>query len=287
MSARAVPSAALAGTVRLGDRTVNRMGFGAMRVTGPGIWGPPRDPEESRAVLRRLLDLDVNFIDTADAYGPYTSEELIAETLHPYPDGLVIGTKAGLVRGGPNNWSPDGSPQHLREAVDGSLRRLRVDRIELLQFHRPDPKVPFEESVGALIDLKNEGKIRQLGLCNVGRTQLTQAMEMTEIVSVQNMYNLIERRSEQVLELCTEHNIAFLPWFPLATGTLTEPGGALAEVGRRRGATPGQVALAWLLHHSPVMLPIPGTSKLTHLEENVAAAGIRLEPEDIEALEAA
>ena len=238
-------------------------------------------------MLRRLLDLDVNFIDTADAYGPYTSEELIAETLHPYPDGLVIGTKAGLVRGGPNNWSPDGSPQHLREAVDGSLRRLRVDRIELLQFHRPDPKVPFEESVGALIDLKNEGKIRQLGLCNVGRTQLTQAMEMTEIVSVQNMYNLIERRSEQVLELCTEHNIAFLPWFPLATGTLTEPGGALAEVGRRRGATPGQVALAWLLHHSPVMLPIPGTSKLAHLEENVAAAGIRLEPEDIEALEAA
>ena len=287
MSARAVPSAALAGTVRLGDRTVNRMGFGAMRVTGPGIWGPPRDPEESRAVLRRLLDLDVNFIDTADAYGPYTSEELIAETLHPYPDGLVIGTKAGLVRGGPNNWSPDGSPQHLREAVDGSLRRLRVDRIELLQFHRPDPRVPFEESVGALIDLKNEGKIRQLGLCNVGRTQLTQAMEMTEIVSVQNMYNLIERRSEQVLELCTEHNISFLPWFPLATGTLTEPGGALAEVGRRRGATPGQVALAWLLHHSPVMLPIPGTSKLAHLEENVAAAGIRLEPEDIEALEAA
>ncbi|HXO67021.1 MAG TPA: aldo/keto reductase [Candidatus Dormibacteraeota bacterium] len=263
------------------------MGFGAMRVTGPGIWGPPRDPEESRAVLRRLLDLDVNFIDTADAYGPYTSEELIAETLHPYPDGLVIGTKAGLVRGGPNNWSPDGSPQHLREAVDGSLRRLRVDRIELLQFHRPDPRVPFEESVGALIDLKNEGKIRQLGLCNVGRTQLTQAMEMTEIVSVQNMYNLIERRSEQVLELCTEHNISFLPWFPLATGTLTEPGGALAEVGRRRGATPGQVALAWLLHHSPVMLPIPGTSKLAHLEENVAAAGIRLEPEDIEALEAA
>ena len=287
MSARAVPSAALAGTVRLGDRTVNRMGFGAMRVTGPGIWGPPRDPEESRAVLRRLLDLDVNFIDTADAYGPYTSEELIAETLHPYPDGLVIGTKAGLVRGGPNNWSPDGSPEHLREAVDGSLRRLRVDRIELLQFHRPDPRVPFEESVGALIDLKNEGKIRQLGLCNVGRTQLTQAMEMTEIVSVQNMYNLIERRSEQVLELCTEHNISFLPWFPLATGTLTEPGGALAEVARRRGATPGQVALAWLLHHSPVMLPIPGTSKLAHLEENVAAAGIRLEPEDIEALEAA
>jgi pyridoxine 4-dehydrogenase len=280
-------SAALAGTVRLGDRTVNRMGFGAMRITGPGVWGPPGDPDECRAVLRHLLDLDINFIDTADAYGPYTSEELIAEVLHPYPDGLVIGTKAGLVRGGPNDWSPDGRPEHLREAVEGSLKRLRVDRIELLQFHRPDPKVPFEESLGALIALKNEGKIRQLGLCNVGRTQLIQAMEMTEIVSVQNMYNLIERRSEQVLQLCSEENIAFLPWFPLATGILTEPGGALDVVARRRSATPGQVALAWLLHHSPVMLPIPGTSKVAHLEENVAGAGIRLDPDDIAALEAA
>jgi pyridoxine 4-dehydrogenase len=263
------------------------MGFGAMRITGPGVWGPPGDPDECRAVLRHLLDLDINFIDTADAYGPYTSEELIAEVLHPYPDGLVIGTKAGLVRGGPNDWSPDGRPEHLREAVEGSLKRLRVDRIELLQFHRPDPKVPFEESLGALIALKNEGKIHQLGLCNVGRTQLTQAMEMTEIVSVQNMYNLIERRSEQVLQLCSEENIAFLPWFPLATGILTEPGGALDVVARRRSATPGQVALAWLLHHSPVMLPIPGTSKVAHLEENVAGAGIRLDPDDIAALEAA
>jgi pyridoxine 4-dehydrogenase len=287
VSPGAAVSAAQGGTVRLGDRTVNRMGFGAMRVTGPGIWGPPDDPDECRAVLRRLLELEVNFIDTADAYGPYTSEELIASTLHPYPEGLVIGTKAGLLRGGPSNWSPDGSPEHLREAVDSSLKRLRVDRIELLQFHRPDPKVPFVESLGTLIELKNEGKIHQLGLCNVGRTQLTQALEMTEIVSVQNMYNLVERRSEQVLDLCTDLKIAFVPWFPLATGTLTQPGGALAEVARRHSATPGQVALAWLLHHSPVMLPIAGTSKVAHLEENVAAAGIRLEPEDIQALEAA
>jgi pyridoxine 4-dehydrogenase len=287
VSLRATPSAGLAGTVRLGDTSVNRLGFGAMRLTGPGIWGPPPDSDECQAVLRRLLDLDVNFIDTADAYGPNVSEELIAQALHPYPPDLVIGTKAGLVRGGPSDWSPDGRPEHLREAVEGSLLRLRVDRIELLQFHRPDPKVPFEESVGALAELKNEGKIRQIGLCNVGRSQLTQAMALTEIVSVQNMYNLIERRSEQVLELCTELNIAFLPWFPLATGTLTQPGGALAVVAQRRGATPGQVALAWLLHHSPVMLPIPGTSRVAHLEENVAAAGIKLEPEDIEALEAA
>jgi aryl-alcohol dehydrogenase-like predicted oxidoreductase len=287
MSQTEIPTATAAGTVTLGELTVNRLGYGAMQITGTGIWGQPADPDECRAVLRRLLDLDVNFIDTADSYGPAVSEELIAETLHPYPEGLVIGTKAGLVRPGPGEWRPDGRPEHLKGAVESSLRRLKVDRIDLLQFHRPDPEVPFQESVGALVDLKNEGKIRHLGLCNVGRTQLTDALAMTEIVSVQNMYNLTERRSEQVLDLCAEKGIAFLPWFPLATGNLARPGGVLDQVAARHSATPGQVALAWLLHHSKVMLPIPGTSKLAHLEENVAAAGITLEPADMDEIEAA
>src|SRR6202165_5284875 len=281
-------TAALAGTIDIGgDMAVNRFGCGAMRITGEGIWGEPADREECKHVLRRALELGINFIDTADAYGPEVSERLIAETLYPYPEELVIATKGGLVRPGPGAWEPDGRPEHLRAACEGSLKRLRVEQIDLYQFHRPDPKVPFEESVGALIDLKSEGKIRQLGLCNVGRTQLTQALAMTEIVSVQNMYNLVERRSEQVLELCAEKAVAFIPWFPLGTGNLTQARDALAEVASRRGATPAQVALAWLLEHSPVMLPIPGTSRRDHLEENVAAAGIKLEAEDIEALEAA
>ncbi|HXA43336.1 MAG TPA: aldo/keto reductase [Candidatus Solibacter sp.] len=280
-------SAGAAGTIQVGETTVNRLGFGAMRITGTGIWGPPDDPDECRAVLRRLADLDVNFIDTADAYGPETSEELIAEALHPYREGLLIGTKAGLTRSGPGEWSPNGRPEYLRGAVEGSLKRLRVDRIELLQFHRPDPEVPFGESVGALVELKSEGKIHHLGLCNVGREQLNQALELTEIVSVQNRYNIIDRRSEQVLEACTGKGIAFIPWFPLATGNLTDPGGPLEQVAERVSASPGQVALAWLLQHSPVMLPIPGTSKVAHLEENVAAAAVRLAPEDIEELEAA
>jgi pyridoxine 4-dehydrogenase len=282
-----IPTATAAGTVSLGDMTVNRLGFGAMRITGDGVWGQPADPAECGAVLRRLLDLDVNFIDTADAYGPAVSEELIADTLHPYPEGLVIGTKAGLVRPGPGEWRPDGKPDYLKSAVESSLRRLKVDRIDLLQFHRPDPEVRFEESVGALVDLKNEGKIRHIGLCNVGRTQLTDALAMTEIVSVQNMYNLTQRKSEQVLDLCAEKGIAFVPWFPLATGNLARPGGVLDQVAERHSATPGQVALAWLLHHSPVMLPIPGTSKVAHLEENVAAAGLKLDPADIAEIEAA
>ena len=280
-------SAGAAGTVRVGGMPVNRLGFGAMRITGTGVWGPPEDPGECRAVLRRLADLDVNFIDTADAYGPEVSEELIAEALHPYPEGLLIGTKAGLTRSGPGEWSPNGRPEYLRGAVEGSLTRLRVERIDLLQLHRPDPEVPFGESVGALVDLKNEGKIQHLGLCNVGRGQLSEALELTEIVSVQNLYNIIDRRSEQVLDVCTERGIAFIPWFPLATGNLTDPGGPLQQVANRVGATPGQVALAWLLQHAPVMLPIPGTSKVAHLEENVAAAAVRLAPEDIEELEAA
>lgn len=258
-----------------------------MRITGDGVWGPPSDPDECRAVLHRLLDLGVNFIDTANSYGPEVSEELIAEALHPYPAGLVIGTKAGLVRPAPGEWTPDGRPEYLKECVEGSLKRLRVDQLDLLQFHRPDPEVPFEESVGALVELKAAGKVRQVGLCNVGRTQLEQARAMTDIVSVQNMYNLTQRRSEKVLELCTEKGIAFIPWFPLATGNLTQPGGAVEQVAKRRAATPGQVALAWLLQRSPVMLPIPGTSKVAHLEENVAAGGLRLEPEDLTELESA
>src|SRR5258708_17577990 len=252
-----------------------------MRITGTGIWGPPDDPDECRAVLRRLADLDVNFIDTADAYGPAVSEELIAEALHPYREGLLIGRKAGITRSGPGEWSPNGRPEYLRGAVEASLTRLRVDRIELLQFHRPDPDVPFGESVGALVDLKNEGKIHHVGLCNVGRGQLDEALELTEIVSVQNRYNIIDRRSEQVLDVCTDKGIAFIPWFPLATGNLTDPGGPLEQVADRVGATPGQVALAWLLQHSPVMLPIPGTSMVAHPQDNVAAGGGRLNSEDV------
>lgn len=287
MSQGSTVSAGAAGTLRVGGMPVNRLGFGAMRITGRGIWGPPQDPEQCIAVLRRLAGLEVNFIDTADAYGPEVSEELIAEALHPYPQGLLIGTKAGLTRSGPGEWSPNGRPEYLRGAVEASLKRLRVERIDLLQFHRPDPEVPFGESVGALVDLKNEGKIQHLGLCNVGRGQLDEALGLTEIVSVQNRYNIIDRRSEQVLDVCTEKGIAFIPWFPLATGNLTDPGGPLEQVADRVGAAPGQVALAWLLQHSPVMLPIPGTSKVAHLDENVAAAAVRLAPEDIEELEAA
>ncbi|HEV3232277.1 MAG TPA: aldo/keto reductase [Candidatus Dormibacteraeota bacterium] len=280
-------SAAHAGTVGVGRYTVNRLGYGAMRITGDGIWGPPADRDESLRVLRRALELDVNFIDTADAYGPEVSEELIAEALHPYPEGLVVGTKAGLVRPGPGHWEPDGSPDHLRQAVEGSLRRLRVDRLQLLQFHRPDPKVPFAESVGTLVELQRQGKIEHIGLCNVGRRQLEEALGLTPIVSVQNRYNLTDRDSEAVVDACQEQGIAFIPWFPLASGRITEAGGALDQVAGRHGASVGQVALAWLLHRAPVMLPIPGTSKVAHLEQNVAAAGLKLDAADMEALERA
>ena len=285
MSETTRPTAAAAGAISLGDSPVNRMGFGAMRVTGRGVWGMPEDPEECQRVLRRLPELEVNFIDTADAYGPETSELLLAAALHPYPAGMVIGTKAGLVRGGPGDWEPDGRPEHLREAVEGSLQRLRMERLDLLQFHRPDPEVPFEESVGALVDLQREGKIHQLGLCNVGTRQLEQAMGLASIVSVQNRYNLADRTSEKVLRACEEKGLAFLPWFPVGAGNLTRAGGPLDHVAQKYSATPAQVALAWLLHHSPAMLVIPGTSKVAHLEENVAAASIRLDPEDLQALD--
>jgi pyridoxine 4-dehydrogenase len=276
------PTATAAGTFDIGgELTVNRMGFGAMRLTGPGVWGEPRDPDECRRVLRRAVDLAVNFIDTADSYGPHVSERLIAEALYPYPDDLVIATKGGLTRSGPDQWHPDGRPEHLREACEGSLARLRLERIEVYQLHRVDPKVPMEESVGALVELRDEGKIGHIGLSNVSVQQLHRAQEMTPVVSVQNRYSLADRAAEDVLEECTREGLAFIPWYPLATGRLAQPGSALVAAAERHGATPAQIALAWLLQRSPVMLPIPGTSTVAHLEENVAAAGIALSTDEI------
>jgi pyridoxine 4-dehydrogenase len=285
---RSSTPAALAGTIVIGgELTVNRLGFGAMRLTGAGIWGEPADPAEAKRVLRRALELGVNFIDTADAYGPSVSERLIAEALYPYPGGLVIATKGGMLRDGPGQWRPDGRPEHLRAACEGSLARLRLDRIDLYQLHRPDPRVPFEESLGALVELQREGKIRHIGVSNVTLEELRLAREVAGVVSVQNRYNVIDRGSQDVLDRCTADRIPFLPWFPLATGDLARAGGVVARVAEARGATPAQVALAWLLQRSPVMLPIPGTSVVAHLEENVAAAGLLLEPSEMAALDAA
>jgi pyridoxine 4-dehydrogenase len=280
--------AAAAGTVTLGgDLTVNRLGFGAMRLTGDGVWGPPADREAAHRVLRRAFELGVTCIDTADAYGPGDSEELIAEALAPYPTELVIATKGGLVRPGPGRWEADGRPEHLRAACDASLRRLRLEQIHLYQLHTPDPDVPLEESVGALAELQAEGKIRHVGLSNVTSTQAEAATAIVPVVSVQNRYSLADRGSEKVLAWCERRGAAFLPWFPLASGDLAKPGGAVDGVAAAHGATAAQVALAWLLAHSQAMLPIPGTSSLEHLEENVAAAGIRLTPEEMARLEAA
>ncbi len=280
------PNAAAAGTVAIGgDLPVNRMGFGAMRLTGPGIWGEPADPDECRRVLRRALDLGVNLIDTADAYGPEVSERLIAEALYPYPEDLVIATKGGLTRPGPGRWNPNGRPDHLRKACEGSLRRLRINQIDVYQLHRPDPRVPLEESVGALVQLKAEGKIRHIGLSNVTVDQLERAEKLTPIVSVQNRYSLLDRTSESMLEVCSQEGIAFIPWNPLEAGKLTQPGGAVSEIAGRDHATPGQVVLAWLLARSPAMLPIPGTSKLSHLDENLAAVALRLAPADLAELD--
>jgi pyridoxine 4-dehydrogenase len=279
-------SARASGTFDIGgELTVNRLGFGAMRLTGDGIWGEPPDAEECRRVLRRAVELDVDLIDTADAYGPEVSERLIAEALYPYPDGLVIATKGGLTRSGPNQWHPDGRPEHLREACEGSLARLRLERIELYQLHRVDPGVPLEESLGALIELRDEGKIAHIGLSNVSLEQLHRARELTPIVSVQNRYNLTDRADEDVLEECEREGIAFIPWFPLATGKLATGAGPLADIAARHDATPAQIALAWLLHRSAVMLPIPGTASVKHLEENVGAARIELSAEEVQELE--
>jgi pyridoxine 4-dehydrogenase len=270
------PTAATAGTVTLGDLTVNRMAFGAMRLPGPGVIGEPDDPENALAVLRRAVELGVNFIDTAASYGPHVSERQIAEALHPYPDDLVVATKGGLEHERAGEWMRDGRPENLRASCEGSLQRLRVERIDLYQLHAVDPRVPIEESVGALVELQREGKIRHIGLSNVDARQLAQAREVATIVSVQNRYNLVDRHSESVLDTCEREGIAFIPWFPLGFGDLTRGGGRLADVAATRGVTQAQVALAWLLRRSPVMLPIPGTSSLEHLEENVAAASLEL-----------
>jgi pyridoxine 4-dehydrogenase len=267
-----------------GDLEVRRLGFGAMRITGDGIWGPPDDPEAARDLLRRVVEIDVNLIDTADSYGPKVSENLIADALHPYPDGLVIATKGGLQRTGPGRWPRDGRPEHLREACDGSLSRLKLERIDLYQLHAPDPEVPYEDSIGTLKELQDEGKIRHIGISNVSVEQLGQARELVEVVTVQNRYNLTDRSSEDVLEACEAAGIGFIPWFPLATGSLAAPGGALDEVAHAHDATPGQVALAWLLARSKVMLPIPGTSSVEHLEENMAAEALTLTDEERDAI---
>jgi pyridoxine 4-dehydrogenase len=270
-----------------GDLEVRRLGFGAMRITGEGIWGPPADEDAARALLRRVVDLGLNLIDTADSYGPEVSENLIAEALHPYPDGLVIATKGGLRRTGPGQWPQDARPDRLRETCEGSLRRLKLDRIDLYQLHSPDPKVAFEDSVGALKDLQDEGKIRHIGISNVSVDELERARRIVDVVTVQNRYNLTDRSSEDVLDACEQGGIGFIPWFPLARGSLAEPGGALDEVAHAHDATPGQVTLAWLLARSKVMLPIPGTSSAEHLEENVAAEELSLSDEERDAIAAA
>jgi pyridoxine 4-dehydrogenase len=264
-----------------GDLEVHRLGFGAMRITGKGIWGPPDDPEEAKRLLRRVVDLGIDLIDTADSYGPEVSENLIADALHPYPDGLVIATKGGLTRTGPGQWPRDGRPEHLKQACEGSLRRLRLDRIDLYQLHSPDPRVAYEESVGALKELQDEGKIKHIGISNVSVGELERARAIVDVVTVQNHYNLGDRRSEDVLDASEEANIGFIPWFPLDTGRLAEPGGPLDRVAKGHDATPAQIALAWLLARSPAMLPIPGTSSVEHLEENFAAGRIELSADEV------
>lgn len=269
--------------LRIADLEVHRLGFGAMRVCGPQVWGPPRDRAHALRVLRRACELGCNFIDTADSYGPHVDEELIAEALHPYPEGLVIATKGGLVRPRASRWDEDGRPEHLRRALEGSLRRLKLERIDLYQLHSPDPKVPFAESVGALADLQRAGKIRHVGISNVSVAELDEARKIVPVVSVQNEYNLGNRSSEDVLRACERLGIAFLPWYPLGAGAALRSSKVKA-LGRKVRATPAQIALAWLLARSPVTLPIPGTSDLQHLEENVAAAKLRIDPRELAAL---
>jgi pyridoxine 4-dehydrogenase len=259
-----------------GDLTVNRLGYGAMRITGDGIWGEPRDREGAKKVLRRAVELGVNFIDTADSYGPEVSEKLIGEALAPYGKDVVIATKAGLTRQGPDLWAPVGRPEYLIQEVEMSLRRLKLERIDLWQLHRIDPKVPVEESLGAIKKLQEQGKIRHVGLSEVKPHEIDQARKVVDIVSVQNQYNIGDRQHEDVVEYCTKHKLAFIPWFPVAAGKLAQPGGKLDSVAKAHRATVSQLSLAWLLHHSPVMLPIPGTSSVQHLEENVAAADVKL-----------
>jgi aryl-alcohol dehydrogenase-like predicted oxidoreductase len=275
-------TAANAGTIDVGgDLTVNRLGFGAMRITGPGIWGAPADLEVAKAALQRAVQLDVTFIDTADSYGPDVSESLIAEALFPYPDDLVIATKGGLARPGPGRWEADGRPEHLRQACEGSLRRLRLDQIPLYQFHRPDPKVPLAESIGALAELKDEGKIRHIGVSNFSEAQLRAAEQVTPVVSVQNRYNAADRSSESMVDLCEQERLAFLPWAPIQEA---DKNPAVTEAARRHGATSHQIVLAWMLARSPQMLPIPGSGDPEHVSQNIAAAGITLSPEEVTAI---
>ena len=270
-------------TIRVGDLTVNRLGFGAMRVCGPNVWGPPKDRAAAHAVLRKAFDLGLNFFDTADSYGPHVDEELIAEALHPYPKGLVIATKGGLLRPRPSAWDPDGRPEHLKRAIDGSLKRLRLERIDLYQLHAPDAKVPFADSVGALAEGQRAGKIRHIGVSNVSVKQLEEARRICPIVSVQNEYNLENRSSEGVLKACEKLDIAFLPWYPLGAGSVLRSE-KIIDISKRARATPSQVALAWLLAKSPVMLPIPGTANLEHLEKNAGAARLTLSPDEMREL---
>ncbi len=282
------------GTLTLGgDLKVYRLGFGAMRITGNGIWGPPKNKQEALAVLHRALELGINLIDTADSYGPEVSESLIAEALYPYPKGLVIATKGGLLRTGPGEWPQDGSPKHLREALDASLKRLRLDTIDIYQFHRPDPKVPFEDSVGEIARMKAEGKIRHVGLSNVTVEQLAQAQKIVPIVTIQNHYNLSKResehmtvqQSEEMIDTCARQGIGFIPWNPLSTGELARMGGPLDQIAKQRNAQPGQIALAWLLHRSSTILPIPGTSSVKHLEENAIGATLKLTQEEYDSID--
>jgi len=269
--------------MKIGDLTVNRLGFGAMRVCGPQVWGPPKDRAHALRVLRRAYELGCNFIDTADAYGPYVDEELIAAALHPYPKDLVIATKGGLLRPSAPRWDEDGRPEHLRRALEGSLKRLKLERIDLYQLHAPDPKVPFEESMGALAQFQREGKVRHVGISNVSVKQLEQARKIVPVVSVQNEYNLGDRSSEDVLKACERLGLAFLPWYPLGAGDALRSA-KIKTVAKKLGATPAQVALAWLLKRSPVTLPIPGTNSLEHLEENVKAASLELADADFKML---
>ena len=278
----AQPTAATAGTIDVGgDLTVNRLGFGAMRITGQGVWGDPASKDQALATLRRIIELGVNFIDTADSYGPEVSENLIAEALYPYPEDLVIATKGGFGRSGPNRWEPNGRPEHLREACEGSLRRLKLEQIPLYQFHTPDKTVPFAESVGAVAELKAEGKIRHVGLSNVTEEQFREAAAIVPIVSIQNRFNVTDRKSESIIDLCEQEAMVFLPWAPIQQ---TEDKVAVAVAAERHGATQHQIVLAWLLAHSPAILPIPGTGSPAHAEENVAAASIDLSRDELEAI---
>jgi len=280
-------NASASGTFLLGgDLRIHRLGYGAMRITGEGIWGEPKDPENAKRVLRRAIELGVNFIDTADSYGPEVSEQLIAEALYPYPKDLVIATKGGFTRSGPNRWAPVGRPEYLRQCVEMSLRRLKLERIDLWQLHRIDPKVPVEESLGAIKEMQKQGKIRYVGLSEVTPEEIEHAKNILPIMSVQNRYNLTERSYEKTLLYCQHHKLGFIPWFPVAAGKLARSGGPLDQAAKKYHATAAQLSLAWLLHHSPVMLPIPGTTSIEHLEENIAASAVKLGAEEWKTIEA-